>query len=151
MSRFHQLDNNPVYKLKCRLFEYSSEDLATGIDAVDAIEDALTNLASDYQFTSGTRVLVLANSCVLIVPKITQVFCWGRAMFGYSTLQIPDFGVADTARASALGWANASMDVLNGTITGQSVPYVRTGAEGQFEIWVYVTRTTIFGFLIWQS
>jgi hypothetical protein len=24
---FHQLDSNPVYKLKCRLFDYGSEEL----------------------------------------------------------------------------------------------------------------------------
>ncbi len=28
---FHHLDNNPVYKLKCRLFDYVSEDLDTCI------------------------------------------------------------------------------------------------------------------------
>ena len=39
---FHQLDNNPVYKLRCRQFEYSSEELNTGITDVDNIEDALT-------------------------------------------------------------------------------------------------------------
>ena len=35
---FHQLDNNPVYKLRCRLFDYSMEDLDTGITDIDAIE-----------------------------------------------------------------------------------------------------------------
>ena len=39
---FFQLDNNPVYKLRCRLFDYSSEALDTGIDTIDAIEDALS-------------------------------------------------------------------------------------------------------------
>ena len=48
---FHQLDNNPVYKMRCRLFEYSSEALDTGISAIDAIEDALSTQALIYQFT----------------------------------------------------------------------------------------------------
>ena len=48
---FHQLDNNPVYKLKCRLFDYGSEDLETGITEIDAIESALSLVSSDYQFT----------------------------------------------------------------------------------------------------
>jgi hypothetical protein len=47
---FFQLDNNPVYKLRCRLFDYSSEELATGIDDIDAIE-ALSVASSDFQFT----------------------------------------------------------------------------------------------------
>ena len=48
---FYQLDNNPVYKMRCRLFEYSSEALDTGISAIDAIEDALSRQALIYQFT----------------------------------------------------------------------------------------------------
>ena len=48
---FFQLDNNPVYKLRCRLFDYSSEELATGIDTIDAIEDALSTSTSEFQFT----------------------------------------------------------------------------------------------------
>lgn len=45
---FFQLDNNPVYKLRCRLFDYSAEAIDTGIDTIDAIEAAQS---SDYQFT----------------------------------------------------------------------------------------------------
>ena len=48
---FHQLDNNPIYKMHCRLFEYSSEQLDTGITAIDAIEDALSTDTLGYQFT----------------------------------------------------------------------------------------------------
>ena len=48
---FFQLDANPVYKLRCRLFDYSSEALDTGIDTIDAIEDALSISSSDFQFT----------------------------------------------------------------------------------------------------
>ena len=36
---FFQVDNVPVYKLYCSTFEYSSEQLDTGITAIDAIED----------------------------------------------------------------------------------------------------------------
>jgi|TARA_Y100000816_G_scaffold287779_1_gene271142 hypothetical protein len=48
---FHQLDNNPVYKLRCKQFEYSSEVLDTGVTDVDAIEDALTSDSLGHQFT----------------------------------------------------------------------------------------------------
>ena len=48
---FYQLDNNPVYKMRCRLFEYSSEVLDTGITAIDEIEDDLSGQALIYQFT----------------------------------------------------------------------------------------------------
>ena len=48
---FHQLDNNPVYKLRCRLFDYSTEALDTGISDIDAIETTETLDALIYQFT----------------------------------------------------------------------------------------------------
>ena len=48
---FHQLDNNPVYKLRCRLFEYSSEALDTGIAEIDAIEDSLSIDTLNHQIT----------------------------------------------------------------------------------------------------
>ena len=48
---FFQLDNHPVYKLRCRLFDYSSEELNTGVDTIDEIEDALSVSSSEFQFT----------------------------------------------------------------------------------------------------
>ena len=57
---FHQLDSNPVYKMRCRLFDYGSEALDTGIAAIDAIETALSLASSDYQLTleqaTGTTI-----------------------------------------------------------------------------------------------
>ena len=35
---FYQLQNLPTYKLRCELFEYSGEELETGIDIIDNIE-----------------------------------------------------------------------------------------------------------------
>ena len=48
---FYQLDNNPVYKLRCKQFEYSSEVIDTGIADIDAIEDTLTGDALQHQVT----------------------------------------------------------------------------------------------------
>ena len=48
---FYQLDNNPVYKLRCKSFEYSSEALDTGISTIDAIEDDLSTSTNEFQFT----------------------------------------------------------------------------------------------------
>jgi len=57
---FYQLDSNPVYKMRCRLFDYGSEVLDTGIAAIDAIETALSVASSDYQLTleqaTGTTI-----------------------------------------------------------------------------------------------
>jgi hypothetical protein len=48
---FYQLDNNPVYKLRCKQYEYSGEIIDTGITTIDAIEDELSEDTSQYQFT----------------------------------------------------------------------------------------------------
>ncbi len=48
---YYQLDNNPVYKLRCRLYDYSSEIIDTGISDIDAIETEQTQSALIYQFT----------------------------------------------------------------------------------------------------
>ncbi len=55
---FYQLDNNPVYKLRCRLYDYSSEIIDTGIADIDAIEDELSVDRLLFQFTleEGTSV-----------------------------------------------------------------------------------------------
>jgi hypothetical protein len=59
---FYQLDNNPVYKMRCRLFDYGSEALDTGIDAIDAIESSLSLASSDYQLTlESASVLLVKN------------------------------------------------------------------------------------------
>ena len=61
---FHQLDNNPVYKMRCRTFDYGSEVLDTGIAAIDAIEDADSMDALTYQLTleDDSGALLLENA-----------------------------------------------------------------------------------------
>ena len=48
---FYQLDNNPVYKMRCRLYDYSSEIIDTGISDIDAVETEQSQSALIYQFT----------------------------------------------------------------------------------------------------
>jgi len=59
---FYQLKNLPTYKLRCELFEYSGEDLDTGIVTIDNIEAAyaykyiLSLDSSSDGFTIGETV-----------------------------------------------------------------------------------------------
>ena len=61
---FYQLQNLPVFKMRCRTFDYSHEDMATGLDAVDAIETSESLDALEYQIIlesgtdSGTNYLI---------------------------------------------------------------------------------------------
>ena len=53
---FFQLDDNPVYKLRCKQFEYASEVMDTGIATIDAIEGDLSTDARAYQITLENEV-----------------------------------------------------------------------------------------------
>ena len=53
---FYQLDNNPVYKLRCKQFEYASEVIDTGIATIDAIEGDLSTDSRQYQITLENEV-----------------------------------------------------------------------------------------------
>ena len=68
---FFQLDNNPVYKLRCRLFDYSSEELNTGIDTIDEIEDALSVSSSEFQFTLESNTATV--NAVQLEPNIGRI------------------------------------------------------------------------------
>jgi len=52
---FYQLANLPVFKMRCRLFEYSHEDMATGVTDIDAIETAQSLDALAYQVRTRNR------------------------------------------------------------------------------------------------
>ena len=60
---FYQVHNVPAFKLKCKTFEYSSEDLDTGIAEIDAIEDdnSLDMLSHQFTLEDGTGSLALEN------------------------------------------------------------------------------------------
>ena len=55
---FYQLDNLPVYKMSCQIFDYSSEKLDTGVSVIDDIEDGLTTdtLASQLTLEQSSAV-----------------------------------------------------------------------------------------------
>ena len=60
---FFQLGNLPVYKLRARRWEYSSERLNTGVTEIDSAEDQYTldQLAHQVSLEDGTGSLVLEN------------------------------------------------------------------------------------------
>ena len=67
---FYQLDNNPVYKLRCKQYEYSHEEIDTGITAIDEIEGDLQQDALEHQFTLEQSSAV--NEDIIIFHSITD-------------------------------------------------------------------------------
>jgi hypothetical protein len=47
-----------VYKLQCELWQYSSEDLNTGVDEIDSLETRVSQNVSSFEFLleSGDRL-----------------------------------------------------------------------------------------------
>ena len=71
---FFQLDTNPVYKLKCRLFEYGSEDINTGESTLDNIDDTESLDALVHQFTfeqtsTFTEEIALEDNSLLLLDR----------------------------------------------------------------------------------
>ena len=64
---FYQLNQIYVYRLVCELFEYSSEDLDTGIATIDAIETSYSQDMLEYQITQedGTLILNERNGSII--------------------------------------------------------------------------------------
>jgi len=60
---FFQLGNLPVYKLRCTRWEYSSEQLNTGVTDIDTAEDqySLDQLAHQVTLEAETGSIVLEN------------------------------------------------------------------------------------------
>ena len=69
---FYQLNNLPVFKMRCRTFEYSSEGLNTGISDIDAIETSESTDALGYQIVletateSGTNHLITEDGAFIV-------------------------------------------------------------------------------------
>ena len=53
---FYQLGNLPLYKMRCQLFEYNDENLNTGVNTIDAIEQA-----NAYEYILNLNTTSVAN------------------------------------------------------------------------------------------
>ena len=65
---FYQVHNIPAFKLKCKTFQYSGEDLDTGIAEIDAIESANSLDMLQHQLTleDGTGQIQLETGDYII-------------------------------------------------------------------------------------
>jgi hypothetical protein len=71
---FYQVHNLPTYKLKCKTFEYGSEQLDTGIAEIDAIEDdrsldQLVHQVTLEQETTFNEIIALENGLGLVLAQ----------------------------------------------------------------------------------
>ena len=116
---FYQLSNLPVYKMRCQLFEYTGEDLDTGIDTIDEIEKkyAYKYILSLSNVRDSAQASATLNSGQLASIAITDS---GNNYFTVPTVSIVD--------ASGVGAAvTATIDSNNGKVNGLTITNPGTG------------------------
>jgi len=75
---FYQLSNLPVYRLRCELFEYSGEDIETGVEEIDDIENLgykqVLSLAdsAEIDFVVGSTVSQLLGSGATVTGEVVS-------------------------------------------------------------------------------
>ena len=115
---FFQLGNLPVYKLSATKFEYSSEGLNTGINAIDEAEDNLSLDQLNFQTSleSGTFGAVLGSPVVTgdVITSI-PIVSGGEGYVTAPTLTIsaPSATINATASANVSGNTLSSFSIVN--------------------------------------
>ena len=66
---FYQLGNLPVYKLRVTRWEYSSEELNTGLEAIDGAEDKYTLNQLNYKFTLESGQVALDGEGSILLEQ----------------------------------------------------------------------------------
>ena len=98
-SPFYQLSNLPTYKMRCQLFEYSGEDIDTGVDGINKIQSDFGYRAYLTMDSDGTA------GGFTVGENITQTFANGTILTGEvahwsdsdKILQLVNFGANDGA------------------------------------------------------
>jgi hypothetical protein len=107
-SPFYQLSNLPTYKMRCQLFEYSGEDLDTGIADVNSIQSDFGYRVSLTMDSDGIPRVATDGTTVsgfIIGENITQTFTSGTILTGEvaawsdsdNILHLVNFGADDGA------------------------------------------------------
>lgn len=75
LDPFYQLGKFHIYSMRCELYQYSSEEFDTGIDAIDAGEPAASQNLFDYQILlqSGDLMLNQTGGSIIQAVFATQI------------------------------------------------------------------------------
>ena len=122
---FYQLGKGYVWECQCELFEYSDEDLDTGVAEIDAIETAFANaitvnfaVGGSADFTVG-EIVAGGNSNVTAEVKAWDSSNRQLQVFNRSGIfTIPE---TVTGQTSGAAWTTASYNTLNNVNTEDSI------------------------------
>ena len=104
---FYQLNNLVTYKLRCELFEYSEEDMDTGLAAVDKLE---TDYAYEYKYKLDS-----ASYGFYVGENVSQTLADGTIM----SAEVSHF--SDSDNVISLIHMNASDGKFHTMVTGRQL------------------------------
>ena len=114
---FYQLGNQYVWGLRCELFEYSDEDIDTGVAAVDAIQTNFASAISVVMAEGGSGIFTVGETVTGGTSATTaEVKAWDAAT---RTLQVINrsggfrVGETITGNDSTAVWTTYNYNTLN--------------------------------------
>ena len=116
---FYQLGKVHVWGLRCELFEYSDEDIETGVAAVDQIEVDFS-VAVTVNFATGgsgdfTVGEVVAGGTSNVTAEVKSWDSTTRQLQVYNRSGIFTIPETVTGQTSGAAWTSASYNTLNNT------------------------------------
>ena len=116
---FYQLGKVHVWGLRCELFEYSDEDIDTGVAAVDQIEVDFS-VAVTVNFATGgsgdfTVGEVVAGGTSNVTAEVKSWDSTTRQLQVYNRSGIYTIPETVTGQTSGAAWTTASYNTLNNT------------------------------------
>ena len=122
---FYQLGKGYVWECQCELFEYSDEDLDTGIAEIDAIETAFANAITVNFATGGTGDFTVGEIVAGGTSNVTaDVKAWDsntRQLQVFNSSGILTIPETVTGQSSGAAWTSASYNTLNNVNTADSI------------------------------
>jgi len=116
---FYQLNKIHVWGLKCELFEYSGEDLDTGVEAIDVIERNLAQTITLNFAAGGTGTFTpgeeIAGGTSNVTAEVKSFDSATRQLQVYNRSGIFTIPETVTGQTSGAAWTTASYNTLNNT------------------------------------
>ena len=122
---FYQLGKGYVWECQCELFEYSDEDIDTGIAEIDAVETAFANaitvnfaLGGSGDFTVGE---IVAGGSSNVTAEVKAWDSSNRQLQVFNRSGIFSVPETVTGQTSGAAWTSASYNTLNNVNTANTI------------------------------
>ena len=123
---FYQLSNLPVYKLRCQLFEYTGEDMDTGLDITDQVTgkvESLDDLERKYAYKYVLSLTSFTGNPFQVGEVVTSPS-------GDTTMRAEVAQFRDSSDKLSVIHAGADDGKYHTFVNGQTVTGLTTGSTG---------------------